>query len=64
MRQAFFGATDLWGYRRSEPWSATESAIGDGGEEDSFAGLARVPDGDFDACIQTVEHGLLQHYLR
>jgi len=42
---------------------ATESALGDR-EDTTGAGLARVADEHWEECVLTVEHGLLQHYLR
>lgn len=41
----------------------TESALGDGVDV-SVVGLARVAEQHFDDCVLTLEHGLLQHYLR
>jgi RNA polymerase sigma factor (sigma-70 family) len=42
---------------------ATESAL-DGSDDATGAGLAKVADEHFEECVLTVEHGLLQHYLR
>lgn len=42
---------------------ATESALGDGVDV-SVVGLANVAEQHFDDCVLTLEHGLLQHYLR
>jgi RNA polymerase sigma factor (sigma-70 family) len=42
---------------------ATESAL-NGSDDSSAVGLAKVADEHFEDCILTVEHGLLQHYLR